>query len=89
MATCSVSAEITLKHVTVNADQVEDFAGRGLDFWRVDETVATDPEAVIPRGEVGHQVSSLSSVTVILANLVGRSDVSAITHTPAGGRWRW
>ena len=65
--------------------EVQHLSGRGLDFGGVDQPVSAHPHAVVGFRKIGNEVAPRSSVTTILAILVGRSVVSAITQMPASG----
>ena len=65
--------------------QIEVLAQRAIHSRGVDEFVAAHPDLVVRLRQIGNEVAPASSVTTILANLVGRSVVSAMTQTPASG----
>jgi hypothetical protein len=63
--------------------EVEDFAGRGLDFWRVDETVASDPEGVIRESgawlpDAQDRRNSSGSLAILTAMRRASSEVSSL-----------
>ena len=65
--------------------QVQSLARRGSHLWRIHQAIAAHPDVVIGLRQIRDDVTARPSVTTILAYLVGRSVVSAITQTPASG----
>src|SRR5262249_42474577 len=65
--------------------EIEDLAGRALQLRGIHQSVAAHPDDIVGLRQIGQH--AWSSVTTILANLVGRSVVPATPQPPASGRF--